>query len=140
MKEDEKRDVESLLGSVRLGPAPAGLKERVLESARLSRAQNRAMTPLLWKCVAGCVLLLAIVLGLDAYFVGKQTKHLQSYLDGRQLLQDAQDTNWPELAKDLDESPDSRLMVQVKWQLAEQRKVKDHAEQSSYGELSPEVY
>ena len=140
MKEDENRDIESLLKSIRLKPAPAGLRDKVLRSARQSKTQNRVMTPLLWRCVSCCALVLTVVLGLDAFLVSRQTKHFQSYLGGRPLLKEAQDMSWPELAKDLDESADSKLLVQARRQMAGQWKIRGDTGGTSPAEISQEVF
>jgi len=140
MKEDENRDIESLLKAIRLRPAPAGLRDKVLRAASQSRTQNSVMTPLLWRWVSCCALVLAVVLALDASLAGKQAKHLQSYLGGSQLSRDAQDMSWSELAKDLDESADSKLFAQARWQMAAQRKTQGEPGGPSPAETSQEVY
>lgn len=140
MKEDENRDIEILLKSIKLKPVPAGLRDKVLKSARRSKTQYTVMTPLLWRWVSCCALVLTVVLGLDAFLASRQIEHLRSYLGGMPRPQDAQDTSWPELAKDLDESADSKLLGRVRWQLAAQRKIQGDPGGCSPAETSQEVF
>jgi hypothetical protein len=138
--EDKEKDIEILLKSVELEPVPPALREKVLGAARRSRIENRAMTPRLWRWVACCTLILAVVLGLDAVLGGRQMKHIQSYLGGVPLLRGEPDMSLPELAKDLDESADPRFFVQARRQLAAQRKIQGDQGRSSLAETSQEVY
>jgi len=140
VNEDKEKEIEILLKSVQPEPVPPALREKVLRAARQSRIENRAMTPRLWRWASCCALVLAVVLGLDAFLSGKQMKHFQSYLGGVPLLQAEPDMSLPELAKDLDEPADSRFFVQARKQLAAQKKIRGEPAGSSLAEISQEVY
>jgi len=137
---DKNRDIEIRLRSIKLRPAPAGLRDRVLEAAEQNKTQNSVMPPLLWRSVACCTLILAFVLGLDAFLAGRQTRHFQSYLDGNRFLQGAPDMGWLELAKDLDEPAGSGLLGQVKRLLAAQTKIRHEPVGRSLAKTSQEVF
>jgi hypothetical protein len=80
MKDVEGRDIEGLLRSVRLKPAPPGLRERVLKASGRAREEAAWTTPRLRRCLAGCAVVLAAVLISDAALNRGQQHRLQSFL------------------------------------------------------------
>ncbi len=62
MKRDgERRDIEGLLGSVKLKAAPPELREKVLRAAAKRREETAWTTPLLRQCMVACAALLLVV-------------------------------------------------------------------------------
>lgn len=82
MKGNGDRNVEEMLRSAELKPAPPGLREKVLKAAANHKEEAAWTTPLLRWCLAGCVVALSVIFVADGLVTRTQQNRLQAVLDG----------------------------------------------------------
>jgi len=80
MKEGRELDVEKLLESVAPEPAPSGLKGRVLQAVQEHRTGSAVLSPLLRLCLAGCTVILVIVIAADSALERRENTGLTALL------------------------------------------------------------
>jgi hypothetical protein len=102
--EAQNTDIEPLLRSLPLKPAPPGLRERVLKPAKAEREARAWTTPLLRACLAACAGLLMLIFALDAVATRSQTVRLQALLGATRTTQSEAGREWASLDKDLGDS------------------------------------
>jgi len=94
MNNGDNQDLERRLKSLKLTPAPAGLREKVLIAARQKREVTVWTTPLLRKCLAGCAVLLAVIFIADAGASRTQNARVHAILDGTRITQTDELRQW----------------------------------------------
>ena len=96
---DERPDVESALARLTPAPAPPGLRERVLARA-LEARRSAALTPPMRLLAAVCIILVALVIGIEPVMGRLETARLAALLDGLPPAS-PEDRPMPELAEAL---------------------------------------
>jgi hypothetical protein len=91
MKNGLDDEIERRLRSVRLGPAPPGLREKVLGAAREAKTATAWTTPLLRKCLAGCAVIMAAAFVADTAASSRQNARFQALLGGTRAAETDQD-------------------------------------------------
>lgn len=119
MKNREMQDVENLIKSIKLSPAPGGLRERILDRARARGRSNAGMTPLLWKTLVGCAAALAFILIADGLLSRTQQSRLQALLDGSGRSESLADDEGPLLAEALGDPISTKMLAQEKTLIAD---------------------
>lgn len=76
MKDPKDREIERMLETLTPAPPPPGLREKALRGMSEARRIVAPMTPLVRIGLAGCVVLLAIVMGADGLNERKQIARL----------------------------------------------------------------
>lgn len=102
--EAQNTDIERLLRSLPLKPAPPGLRERILKPAKAEREARAWTTPLLRACLAAGTGLLVLIFALDAVATRSQTVRLQALLGATRTTQSEAGREWASLDKDLGDS------------------------------------
>jgi hypothetical protein len=122
MKNGQEHDIEKQLKSVRLRPAPPGLREKVLGAAQERKEATAWTTPLLRRCLAGCAALLAVVFIADDAATRKQNVRFQAILDGAHFTQSDQAKQWNEELEELRDALGPNDLAREKRLLALQKK------------------
>jgi len=73
---------ERWLGSIRLKPAPPGLRGSTLTAAARRREEALWTTPLLRRCLAACAVLMAAVVVVDGVTTRAQEARFQAIING----------------------------------------------------------
>lgn len=126
MKNGQEHDIEKQLRSVRLRPAPPGLREKILGTAQKRKEAMAWMTPVLWKCLAGCAVLLAVIFIADALLSRNQSHRLQAVLKEPAIMQHHQSEEGLVLAEDLEAVVGPKILATKKMANAP----RTHAEQA----------
>jgi len=82
MKTQDDRDIEELLASCRLKPAPRGLRERVLKAARSDDNAYLRWKGVLKKSLVVCPLVLGMLFALDAALSHSEQIRIQALVAG----------------------------------------------------------
>ncbi|MGA2534280.1 MAG: hypothetical protein ABSG19_14740 [Candidatus Aminicenantales bacterium] len=94
MKNGDNYEIEGRLKTIRLTPAPPGLREKILGAAQERKEATAWTTPLLRKCLAGCAVLLAVIFIADAGANRTQNARAQAVLDGTRITQTDEAKQW----------------------------------------------
>jgi len=140
MKDSEDRDIEGLLHSVRLKPAPPRLRERILEAAAKHKEETAWTTRRLRWCLTGCAAVLAVIFITDAGLSRRQQDRLQAMINGSRPTQDQAGDESRVLAEALGESLSPKMLGQSKLAISRQRAVEQLRREDILKELSKEDF
>lgn len=121
MKHGENLDIETRLKSIRLTPAPPGLREKILLAARQRQEATAWTTPLLRKCLVGCAVLLAVILIADAGASRTQSARVQAILDGTRISRPEAVEQWNTQLEELRDAVGPGDFSRERWLQARQK-------------------
>jgi hypothetical protein len=104
MKNGDNYEIEGRLKTIRLTPAPPGLREKILGAAQERREATAWTTPLLRKCLVGCAVLLAVIFVADAGASRTQNARVQVILDGTRITRSDAVEQWNAQLKELSDA------------------------------------
>jgi hypothetical protein len=140
MNDTDDWDVEGLLRSARLKPAPPGLREKVLEAAAKHKEETAWTTPRLRWCLAGCTVVLAVIFIMDAGLSRRQQNRLQAFLDGSRLTQNQAGDESRVLAEVLGADVNRKLLARNDLSVAQQIKAEQLRREDILKELLEEDF
>jgi hypothetical protein len=120
MKTGENDDIEKGLRSLKLKPAPPGLREKIVATAQKRKEDESWTTPLLQWCLAVCAAVLLAVFVVDGLVTRSQARHLQAMLDGSRPAMSRGDDGTPVLAEVLGEPAVEKLIARSEADTARQ--------------------
>jgi hypothetical protein len=136
MKKSEDHDIEKLLKSVALKSAPTGLREKILGTAQKRKEAMAWMTPVLWKSLAGCVAVLAVIFTTDAIVDRTQSDRLQALLGGARTVQSDAGREWETLREDLGSILEPAELAREKRLLVRQKEIRSGRDEKLSGVFS----
>jgi hypothetical protein len=121
MRNGNHHDFEKRLKSIRLKEAPAGLREKILGTARQRQEATAWTTPLLRKCLAGCSVLLAVIFLADAGASRTQNARVQAILDGTRISRPEAVEQWNTQLEELRDAVGPGDFSRERWLQARQK-------------------
>jgi hypothetical protein len=140
MKGNGDRNVEEMLRSAELKPAPPGLRERVLEAAVKHKEEAGWMTPLLRWCLAGCAVALSVIFIADGLVARTQRDRLQALFDGSPSARNPVDDASRMLAEVYGQSLTGKMLAQNELVLAQKLKASELRREDMIRELLKEDF
>ena len=80
MEKGNNKKTEDFLQNFSYKPAPSTLKGKILSQSRRQQKTNDVRMAFLWKGLAGCALVLLLVMTIDAFVTHAQNKRFSSIL------------------------------------------------------------
>jgi hypothetical protein len=140
MKGNGDRDVEEMLRSAELKPAPLGLKEKVLKAAAESAEAKAWTTPMLRWCLAGCAVALSVIFVADGLVSRTQRDRLQALFDGSRPARSPADDGSRMLADVYGGSVAGTMLAQNELALAQNPKANELRRENMIRELLKEDF
>jgi hypothetical protein len=140
MKGNGDRNVEEMLRSAELKPAPPGLREKVLQAAAKHKEEAAWTTPLLRWCLAGCAVALSVIFVADGLVARTQRDRLQAFFDGSRPARNSADDNSRVLAEVCGESVTGKMLAQNELALAQKPKANELRREDMIRELLKEDF
>ena len=123
MKYQNNQKTVDFLNDFSRKPAPPELKEKILNEARRERAENRVMTPMLWKVGLICSASILMFLLLDIFILPNQKRYIASLVGTQPVTRiQKQDDSILFLARLLNMSPEAENMAWLKAKLLRKHK------------------
>jgi len=123
MKYQNNQKTVEFLKNFSRKPAHPELKEKILNEARRERAENRLMTPMLWKIGLICSAFILMFLLLDTVILHKQKRYIASLVSTPPVTRiKKQDDSILFLARLLNMSPEAENMAWLKAKLLRKHK------------------
>jgi hypothetical protein len=123
MKYQNNQKTIDFLNNFSRKPAPPELKEKILNEARRERAENRVITPILWKVGLICSASILMFLLLDIVILHKQKRYIASLVGTQPVTWiQKEDDSILYLAKLLNMTPEAENMAWLKAKLLRKHK------------------